>query len=114
MMKKIVPALAAAAIASVVATSGAHAAVINFAVSVLDGAALGFTGSTLDKSSAFNFDGASLLVSSTGAGGRSWPGCFPGLTIDCLDCAHECRVWIGIGRGSARCGRCEVLDRRRW
>jgi len=77
MMKKIGSALAAAAIASVVATSGAHAAVINFAVSVLDGAGLGFTGATLDKSSAFNFDGSSLLVSSLGPGDASGLSPFP-------------------------------------
>jgi hypothetical protein len=77
MMKKIVPALAAAAAASVMATSGADAAVINFAVSVLDGAGLGFTGATLDKSSAFNFDGSSLLVSSLGPGDASGLSPFP-------------------------------------
>ena len=78
-MKRFVPALAAAFIATIGASSVAHAALINFGVSVLDGAALGYTsGSTLDASTAFNFDGAALLVSSVGAGDDSGLTAFPG------------------------------------
>jgi hypothetical protein len=76
-MKKYISAAAIALIAGLGATPAAHAALINFAVSVLDGAALGYTGSTLDTSTAFNLDGSSLLVSSLGPGDASGLSPFP-------------------------------------
>jgi PEP-CTERM motif len=77
-MKIVVPALAAAFIATIGAGSAAQAAVINFGVSVLDGAALGYSGTRLNASTAFNFDGAALLVSSVGAADDSGLVPFPG------------------------------------
>ena len=76
-MKKSISAAAIALIAGLGAAPAAHAALINFAVSVLDGAGLGFTGATLDKSTAFNLDGSSLLVSSLGPGDASGLSPFP-------------------------------------
>jgi hypothetical protein len=91
--------LAAAVIASVVATSGTQAAVINFAVAVLDGAALGFAGASLDKSSAFNFDGASLLVSSLSAGDASGLVPFPGSPSTVMPAPFNVVYGSGTGAG---------------
>jgi hypothetical protein len=70
-MKKIVPALAVALIAGLGASSSAQAAVhiIDFSAGVLSsaGGTLSYTsGSSLDHSSAFDFDGTSLDVTSVG------------------------------------------------
>jgi hypothetical protein len=66
-MRKIVPALAAAFIATVGAGSAAHAAVnvINFAIDD-SGGTLSYTGTTLQSSTAFDLDGSTLEVSALG------------------------------------------------
>lgn len=65
--------------ATVGAGSAAKAAVINFGVDALTGADLSYTsGSTLDASTAFNFDGSPLIVVSTGPGDMSGLTPFPG------------------------------------
>jgi PEP-CTERM motif len=68
-MKQIVPALAIALIATIGASSASQAAVkvIDFSVSTSNSSTLSYTGATLDKSSAFSFDGTTLAVSSVGA-----------------------------------------------
>jgi PEP-CTERM motif len=76
-MKKFLSVTAIALIAGMGAASAARSATINFAVAVLDGADLGYTGASLNTSTAFDFDGASLLVSSTGAGDDSGLHAFP-------------------------------------
>jgi hypothetical protein len=76
-MRRFVSAAAIALIAGMGAASAARSATLNFAVSALDGASLGFTGGRLDTSTAFNFDGASLLVSSVGSGDQSGLSAFP-------------------------------------
>src|SRR5262249_6665463 len=70
---------ALAILAGLVTGSTSHAAAINFAVAVLDGSGLDYTGATLDKSTAFDFDGADLIVSSTGPGDASGLTPFPGM-----------------------------------
>ena len=113
-MKKSVSAAAIALIAGLVAAPAAQAAVINFAVSVLAGAGLGFTGATLDKSTAFNFDGSSLLVSSLGPGDASGLSPFP-TPPDTVELAPTV---VDYGSGSwqrASHDRChQNLDRRHW
>lgn len=98
-MRKLIPALFAAVVATFGLSSASHAAVINFAVSVLDGAGLGFTGPSLNASTAFNFDGASLLVSAIGPGDQSGLVAFPGtpssVTLSPTDLVY------GAGTGSA-------------
>ena len=66
-MRKIVPALAAAVIATIGASSAAHAAlnVINFAVSDFGGT-LSYAGPTLQASTAFDLDGSTLDVAALG------------------------------------------------
>jgi hypothetical protein len=77
-MKKVVPALAVALIAGLGASSAAQAAVhiIDFSadISSTGGGTLSYVpggASTLDKSSSFDFDGTSLVVSSVGADDNS-------------------------------------------
>jgi hypothetical protein len=76
-MRRIVSAAAITLVVGMGAATAAQSATINFAVSVLDGATLGFTGSNLNTSTAFNFDSASLLVSSIGNGDMSGLMTFP-------------------------------------
>jgi hypothetical protein len=71
-MKKIVPGLAVALVIGLGASSSAQAAVhtIDFSAGVLSsgGGTLSYTsGSTLDKSTAFDFDGTTLDVTSVGS-----------------------------------------------
>jgi PEP-CTERM motif len=70
-MKIVVPALAAAFIATVGASSAAQAAVIDFGVDAITGADLSYTGPSLNASTAFDFDGSPLAVTSKGAGDAS-------------------------------------------
>jgi PEP-CTERM motif len=62
MKRRVIAALGAGVIAAFAANSAAEAAMINFGVSSFDGAVT-YTGSSLDVSSAFDLDGATLLVS---------------------------------------------------
>ena len=71
-MKIVVPALAAALIATVGAGSAAQAALINFGVSALQGNDLSYvSGSSLDKATDFSFGGSQLAVTSIGPGDAS-------------------------------------------
>ncbi|HEY1781228.1 MAG TPA: PEP-CTERM sorting domain-containing protein [Roseiarcus sp.] len=70
-MKIIIPTLAAAFIATVGVSTSAQAALIDFGVSALVGSDLSYTGGSLDASTAFDFDGAPLAVTSVGAGDAS-------------------------------------------
>jgi PEP-CTERM motif len=99
-MKRFVSAAAIALIAGMGAASAARSATINFAVSVLGGANLGYTGGArLDLASAFDFDGASLLVSAVGSGDQSGLSPFPVLpdtvTLD------PSLIAFGAGTGSS-------------
>ncbi len=78
-MKIVIPALAVALVATLGASSAAQAAVINFGVAAVTGADLSYTSpSTLNASTAFNFDGSPLLVVSIGPGDASGLTPFPG------------------------------------
>ena len=70
-MKIVIPALAAAFIATVGAAPSAQAAVIDFGVSALVGSDLSYSGPSLNASTAFDFDGAPLAVTSIGPGDAS-------------------------------------------
>jgi hypothetical protein len=68
-VKKFVPALAAAFIATIGLGAAAQAELINFSVQPLDGGKLSYTAPTglgLDRSSAFDFDGTKLSISGVG------------------------------------------------
>jgi hypothetical protein len=64
-MKKALPALIAGFMSVIGAVSAAHSKTIDFAV-VAIGGTLTYSGPTLDKSVAFDFDGAALTVSQVG------------------------------------------------
>ncbi len=70
-MKVLVPALAAALMATVGVSTSAHAALIDFGVSALVGSDLSYSGPSLNASTAFDFDGAPLAVTSIGPGDAS-------------------------------------------
>jgi hypothetical protein len=102
-MKQVVSALAAAFIATIGASSGAHAALIDFSVAVLDGSGLGYSGPDLNASTAFNLDGATLAVSSVAAGDDSGltPFEFPPLpTINMFVSVTPSNIIYGSGTGS--------------
>ena len=75
------------------ASSGVQAAVINFGVTAIIGADLSYTGTTLDSSTAFNFDGSPLIVVSTGPGDASgltpFPGAFDTVTLSPTDIMYD-------------------------
>ncbi|HZZ26285.1 MAG TPA: PEP-CTERM sorting domain-containing protein [Roseiarcus sp.] len=96
-MKRFVSAVAIALIAGMGAASAARSATINFAVAVLDGAKLGFTGPRLDLSTAFDFDGASLLVAAVGAGDAS--GLIPFPSLNDTVSVTPTNVMYGAGAG---------------
>lgn len=98
-MKRFVSAGAIALIVGMGAASAARSATLDFAVSVLDGQDIGFTGATLDSSSAFNFDGAALLVSAVGAGDESGLSAFPS-SADSVTITPS-NVVYGSGTGSS-------------
>jgi PEP-CTERM motif len=100
-MKVVVPVLAAAFIATVGAGSAAQAGVIDFAVSVVDGME-SFSGPTLNASTAFNFDGSTLIVSSLGNGDQSGLENFKtGITVNDVVTLSPTDVMYGAGTGSA-------------
>jgi opacity protein-like surface antigen len=71
-MKTSLLAALSAAVIGTFAASAAHAKTIDFGVAALGGSpGIGYTGATLDQSSAFDLDGALLIVSSVGAGDSS-------------------------------------------
>jgi hypothetical protein len=105
-MKVFAPVLAAAFIATVGAGSAAHAAVIDFAVSALDGAGLGFMGGTsLNASTSFNFDGSLLAVSSVGSGDDSGLVAFTGaIATNNVVTLSPTDIMYGSGTGPAPLG----------
>jgi hypothetical protein len=110
-MKFVVPALAAALIATVGAGSAAQAAVIDFGVSAIAGNDLSYvSGTSLDKSTDFSFGGSPLAVVSIGPGDASgltrltFPttaNMFVGLTPTDIDygagtlASHVTKSWTG-------------------
>jgi len=92
-MKFVVPTLAAAFFAAV-GVSGAQAAVIDFGVDALAGSDLSYTStSTIDKSTAFDFDGSPLIVVSKGPGDASglttFPGAFDTVSLSPTDIVYD-------------------------
>ena len=104
-MKVVVPVLAAAFIATVGAGSAAQAAVaeIDFGVDALDGTTpgLGFSGGTsLNSSTAFNFDGSTLAVASIGASDQSGLVAFKtGVTVNDVVTLAPTNIMYGAGSG---------------
>ncbi len=98
-MKVLVPTLAAAFIATVGVSTSAHAALIDFGVSALIGSDLSYSGPTLDFSTAFNFDGAPLAVTSIGSGDASGlvQFAFPTTTPDMFVSLSPTDIMYGIG-----------------
>jgi PEP-CTERM motif-containing protein len=96
-MRKIVPALAAAVIATIGASSAAHAAVnvINFAVGDFGGT-LSFTGPTLESSTAFDLDGSTLEVAALGPTDNA-----SGLTLGDTVAVSPTDIVYGAGSGKS-------------
>jgi PEP-CTERM motif len=104
-MKVVVPVLAAAFIATVGAGSVAQAETIDFAVAVVDGVGMGFTGPNLQSSTAFQFDGSLLAVSSIGAGDDSGLVPFTGaITTNNVVTLSPTDVMYGAGTGPSMLG----------
>jgi hypothetical protein len=104
-MKVVVPVLAAAFIATVGAGSAAQAETIDFAVAVVDGVGMGFTGPNLQSSTAFQFDGSLLAVSSIGAGDASGLVPFTGaITTNNVVHLDPTDVMYGAGTGPSMLG----------
>jgi hypothetical protein len=96
-MKRFVPALAVALMATIGATSSSQAAVkvIDFSVSTSNTSTLSYTGSTLDKSSAFSFDGTLLAVGSVGSDDNG-----SGLSVGDVITLKPTNVMYGSATGS--------------
>jgi hypothetical protein len=99
-MRKIIPALAAIAIASIGASSAAQAALVDFGVAALGGSPSYSGGGTLDTSSSFDLDSALLIVTNLGAGDQSGLKVFPNLPtglFDTVDLTHPIDYGTGSG-----------------
>jgi hypothetical protein len=91
-MKSSVVAALGAAVFAFGLSSAAQAALIDFSVDVLGGMT-GYTGPTLNASTAFNLDGAGLVVAETGVGDESGLKHFDTVTVTPPD------IMYGAGTG---------------
>jgi hypothetical protein len=103
MKHRAIAALGAAVIATFVANSAAEAAMINFGVASADGAVT-YTGSSLDVSTAFDFDGATLLVLEQNAGDASGLALFDTVTLSAATSPASSRIIYGSGTGPGSLG----------
>jgi hypothetical protein len=103
MKRTVLAALGAAVIAASVASSCAEAAVINFGVASADGAVT-YTGSSLDVSTAFDFDGATLLVLEKNASDASGLALFSTVTLSAATSPPSSRIIYGSGTGPGSLG----------
>src|ERR1700761_2612530 len=95
-MRKIIPVLAAFAIATVGAASAAQAALVDFGVGTLGGTLAYSGGSTLDTSASFDLDNSSLSVTNIGTGDESGLNIFPGINIT-VTLTHPINYGSGSG-----------------
>jgi hypothetical protein len=100
-MNRIFPTLAIALIAGIGASSASQAAVkiIDFGVLADNESTLSYTGATLDKSSAFSFDGTALTVTSIGVDDNG-----SGLAIGDAITLMPTNIMYGTGTGEVDTG----------
>jgi hypothetical protein len=98
MRRTVIAALGAAVIATFVANSAAEAAMINFGVASADGAVT-YTGSSLDLSTAFDFDGATLLVLEKNASDASGLALFNTVTLSAATSPPSSSIIYASGPG---------------
>ena len=96
-MKNVIPVLAAGFIATIGASSAAQAHLVDFGVAALGGTITFAGGATLDTSSALDLDGASLIVTSVGAGDESGLTVFPTGVANTVTLTHP--IMYGSGSG---------------
>jgi hypothetical protein len=103
MKRTVIAALGAAVIATFTASSAAEAAMIDFGVASGDGS-VGYTGSSLDVSTAFDFDGATLLVVETAAGDASGLGFLSTVKLSAATSPPSSELIYGSGTGPGSLG----------
>jgi PEP-CTERM motif len=103
MKRSVVAALGAAVIATFVASSAAEAAMIDFGVSSENGS-VGYTGSSLDVSTALNLDGATLLVLEKAPTDASGLGFFGTVTLSAATSPPSSELIYGSGTGPGSLG----------
>jgi hypothetical protein len=103
MKRTVIAALGAAVIATFAASSAAEAAMINFGVASADGAVT-YTGTSLDVSTAFDLDGATLLVLEKNAGDASGLALFGTVTLSAATSPPSSRIIYGSGTGPGSLG----------
>jgi hypothetical protein len=96
-MKSSIVAALGAAVLTFGLSSAAQAALIDFSAAVLGGTT-SYSGPTLDASTAFNLDGATLVVAETGAGDESGLKHFATIKVSPPD------IMYGAGTGPAKLG----------
>ena len=103
MKRSVFAVLSAAVIVTLAASSAAQAAMIDFGVSSENGA-VGYSGSSLDESTAFDLDGATLLVLEKGAGDASGLAFFDTVTLSAATSPPSSKFIYGSGTGPGTLG----------
>jgi PEP-CTERM motif len=103
MKRKVIAALGAAVIAALGATSAAQAAMIDFGVASKDGA-VGYTGTSLDGSTALDLDMATLLVLEKGPTDASGLNFFDTVTLSAATSPPSSEFIYGPGTGPGSLG----------
>jgi hypothetical protein len=103
MKRTVVAVLGVAVIATFVASSAAEAAIINFGVASADGA-VAYTGNSLDVSTAFDLDQATLLVLEKNAADASGLALFDTVTLSAATSPPSSRIIYGSGTGPGSLG----------
>lgn len=103
-MRYIIPALAAFVIGTAGVSTGAHAALVDFGVAALGGTITFSGGATLDKSSSLDLDGATLIVTTVGAGDDSGLSVFPGGADNTVTLTRPIDFGAGLGATKAWTG----------
>jgi hypothetical protein len=103
MKRTVIAALGAAVIATFAASSAAEAALINFGVASADGAVT-YTGTSLDVSTAFDLDGATLLVVEKNSADASGLALFSTVTLSAATSPPSSHIIYGSGTGPGSLG----------
>jgi hypothetical protein len=103
MKRSVVAALGAAGIATLAASSAAEAAMIDFGVSSENGS-VGYTGTSLDVSTALDLDGATLLVLEKAPTDASGLAFFGTVTLSAATSPPSSQLIYGSGTGPGSLG----------
>ena len=109
MKRRVIAALGVGVIAAFAANSAAEAAMINFGVSSFDGAVT-YKGSSLDVSSVFRLDGATLLVSEVNPADDSGLAILDAVTISAATSPASSDIIYGTGIGPRPLGAVVTLS----